>query len=76
MERNDTTMIRTFAVLTTLALAACASSADPSPATLRAERIASWEKLCEGRGFTRGTSDFRDCVLGYDKRAYDPPPVR
>ena len=56
-----------------LALAGCASSADPSQATLRMERIASWEKLCEARGFTRGTSDFRDCVMGYDKSAYDPP---
>jgi hypothetical protein len=56
-----------------LLLAGCASSADPSPATLRKERIESWEKLCDGRGFTRGTSDFRDCVMGYDKTAYDPP---
>jgi len=56
-----------------LALASCASSADPSQATLRKERIASWEKLCEARGFTRGTSDFTDCLMGYDKEAVAPP---
>ena len=56
-----------------LLLAGCASSADPSPATLRKERIASWEKLCDGRGFTRGTPDFQDCVMGYDKEAWNPP---
>ena len=54
-------------------VAGCASSANPSPATLRKERIESWEKLCDARGFTRGTSDFSDCVMGYDKSAYDPP---
>jgi hypothetical protein len=58
---------------TAVLLAGCASSADPSQATLRKERIESWEKLCDGRGFTRGTSDFRDCVMGYDKAAYDSP---
>jgi len=56
-----------------IVLAGCASSADPSPATLRNERIASWQKLCEGRGFTRGTDDFHDCVMGYDKEASNPP---
>jgi len=56
-----------------IVLAGCASSADPSPATLRNERIASWQKLCEGRGFTRGTYDFQDCVMGYDKEASNPP---
>ena len=59
--------------LIALVLAGCASSADPSPATLRNERIASWQKLCEGRGFTRGTADFQDCVMGYDKEAWNPP---
>jgi hypothetical protein len=54
-------------------LAGCASSADPSQATLRKERIESWQKLCEGRGFTRGTSDFHDCVMGYDQEAANPP---
>ena len=56
-----------------LAVAACASSADPSQATLRKERIESWEKLCDGRGFTRGTPDFSDCVMGYDREATNPP---
>jgi hypothetical protein len=42
-------------------------------ATLRNERIASWQKLCEGRGFTRGTPTFQDCVMGYDKEASNPP---
>ena len=56
-----------------LLLAGCASSANPSPETLRNERIASWQKLCEGRGFTRGTSDFQDCVMGYDREATNPP---
>jgi len=56
-----------------LALAGCASSADPSQATLRKERIESWEKLCDARGFARGTSDFQDCVMGYDKAATNPP---
>jgi len=56
-----------------LAVNGCASSADPSQATLRNERIASWQKLCEGRGFTRGTADFQDCVLGYDREASNPP---
>ena len=56
-----------------IVLAGCASSADPSPATLRNERIASWQKLCEGRGFTRGTADFQDCVMGYDREASNPP---
>ena len=60
------------------ALAGCASSADPSPATLRKERVESWEKLCDSRGFRRGTSDFADCVMGYQKEAdrqpaSDPP---
>jgi len=54
-------------------LTGCASSADPSAATLRNERIASWQKLCESRGFTRGTADFQDCVMGYDKEAANPP---
>jgi hypothetical protein len=55
------------------ALAGCASSADPSQATLRSERIRSWEKLCDDRGFTRGTADFQDCVMGYDRAAANPP---
>ena len=62
-----------LATVVALALAGCASSADPSPATLRKERIESWEKLCDSRGFTRGSSDFRDCVMGYDKEATAPP---
>jgi len=65
--------ITATAGLLALVLAGCASSADPSPATLRNERIASWQKLCEGRGFTRGTADFQDCVMGYDKEASNPP---
>jgi hypothetical protein len=29
--------------------------------------------VCEGRGFTRGTSDFDVCVMGYDREAVNPP---
>ncbi|MFO1304554.1 MAG: hypothetical protein U1F54_12530 [Burkholderiales bacterium] len=76
MARHDIAMIRMPAIVAALALAACASPVDPSPATVQKERVASWEKLCENRGFVRGTSDFRDCVLGYDKQAYDPPPLK
>lgn len=54
-------------------LAGCASSAMPSEATLKEERIRSWQKLCEDRGFTRGTSDFDACVMGYDREAVNPP---
>ena len=61
------------ALAVALAIGGCASSAYPSAATLRAERIASWQKLCEGRGFTRGTGDFEDCVMGYDREASNPP---
>lgn len=64
------------AVAIALSIAGCASSADPSPAALRQERVASWEKLCGERGFVHGTDDFRACVLGYDKSAYDPPPLK
>ena len=47
-----TARLRTPWPLLALALAACAaSSADPSPATLRKERIESWQKLCEDRGW-------------------------
>jgi len=55
-------------------LCACAGSGDTtSPATVQRERLESWAKLCEGRGFVRGTSDFNDCVMGYDKEATNPP---
>lgn len=70
------TFMNLASVAIACAVAGCASSAGPTPAVLRQERIASWEKLCQERGFTRGTSDFRDCVLGYDKSAYDPPPLK
>jgi hypothetical protein len=66
-------MNRGWFAVAVLALAGCASSADPSPATLREERIESWKKLCDGRGFARGTSDFEDCVMGYDAAAGNPP---
>ena len=67
-------MTRSFlAAAVALAVAGCVSSADPSQATLRMERIESWQKLCEGRGFARGTSDFQDCVMGYDREAGSPP---
>ena len=67
-------MTRAFlAAALAFALAGCASSADPSQATLRKERIESWQKLCDGRGFVRGTSAYQDCVMGYDKEAADPP---
>ncbi|MFO1310553.1 MAG: hypothetical protein U1F41_00655 [Burkholderiales bacterium] len=62
------------ATLASLALVACASSVDPSPATVRKERIASWETQCEARGFVRGTADFKDCLSGYEKQAGAPPP--
>ena len=61
------------ACVTALVLSGCASSADPSPAMLRRERVASWEKLCDARGFTRGTADFQDCLMSYDKEASDLP---
>lgn len=64
------------AVAIACAVAGCASPAGPSPAALRHDRVASWEKLCQERGFVRGTDDFRACVLGYDKSAYDPPPIK
>jgi len=55
-------------------LCACATSGDTaSPATVQRERLESWAKLCEGRGFARGTSDFNDCVMGYDREATNPP---
>ena len=76
MASHDITMNRLPAILVALALAACASSVEPSPATAQRARVASWEVQCEGRGFVRGTSDFKDCVLGYDKQAYDPPPMK
>jgi hypothetical protein len=62
-----------LAAAVAFAVAGCASSADPSQSTLRKERIESWQKLCEGRGFVRGTSDFQDCVMGYDREAGSPP---
>jgi invasion protein IalB len=61
------------AILAVAALQACATSADPSAATLRRERVESWQKLCDSRGFTRGTSDFEVCVMGYEKAAANPP---
>jgi len=55
-------------------LGACATSGGTaSPATVQRERLESWAKLCEGRGFVRGTPDFNDCVMGYDKEATNPP---
>jgi hypothetical protein len=65
--------MKAWIVVLVSVLAACASSADPSQATLRSERLRSWETLCESRGFTRGTPDFRDCVMGYDAAAGGPP---
>lgn len=40
---------------------------------MQQERVRSWQKLCEDRGFTRGTSDFDVCVMGYDREAVNPP---
>jgi hypothetical protein len=51
----------------------CASSAMPSEAQVQQERLRSWQKLCEDRGFTRGTTDFDVCVMGYDREAVNPP---
>jgi len=54
-------------------LGGCASSAVQSEGQVQQERIRSWQKLCEDRGFTRGTSDFDVCVMGYDREAVNPP---
>ena len=54
-------------------LTGCASSAMPSEAQVQQDRVRSWQKLCEDRGFTRGTSDFDVCVMGYDREAVNPP---
>jgi hypothetical protein len=54
-------------------LTGCASSAMPTEAQVQQERVRSWQKLCEDRGFTRGTSDFDVCVMGYDREAVNPP---
>ena len=51
----------------------CASSAVQTESQVQQERIRSWQKLCEDRGFTRGTSDFDVCVMGYDREAVNPP---
>lgn len=51
----------------------CASSVMPSEAQVQQERLRSWQKLCEDRGFTRGTTDFDACVMGYDREAVNPP---
>lgn len=56
-------------------VAGCAASATPSAAVVQQERVRSWQKLCEDRGFTRGTGDFDVCVRGYDREAYNPPPM-
>ncbi len=54
---------------------ACTSGPVTPAAVSREERIASWQKLCEGRGFVPGTSDFAVCVEGYDREALKPPPL-
>lgn len=59
----------------TAALAGCAQSPAQVATTERRERIESWQKLCDDRGFVRGTSDWAVCVEGYDKAAYDAPPL-
>ncbi len=61
------------ALLVGVLVGCAASSGDPSPATLRNERLESWQKLCESRGFVRNTRDFDDCVMGYDREARNPP---
>lgn len=53
----------------------CAQSPAQVAAAERRERIESWQKLCDDRGFVRGTSDWTACVEGYDKAAYDAPPL-
>ena len=65
-----------FAVATVgvaAAVAACAGAGVTPEATVQQERLRSWQKLCEDRGFTRGTSDFDVCVMGYDRAAVNPP---
>jgi hypothetical protein len=63
-----------FAMCANIAsLQGCASSATPSAAELQQERLRSWQKLCDDRGFTRGTKDFDVCVMGYDREAVNPP---
>jgi len=54
-------------------LEGCASSVTPTEAQVQQERVRSWQTLCESRGFTRGTSDFDVCVMGYDREAVNPP---
>jgi hypothetical protein len=55
-------------------LLACAGPGGVTPeATVQQERLRSWQKLCDERGFARGTSDFDACVMGYDRGAVDPP---
>jgi len=54
-------------------LEGCASSAAPPETQVQQERLRSWQKLCEDRGFTRGTTDFDVCVMGYDREAVNPP---
>ena len=71
--------LRAAGAWTSLALvlltAACAQSPAQVATTERRERIESWQKLCDDRGFARGTSDYAACVEGYDKAAYNPPPL-
>lgn len=59
----------------TAVVAGCAQSPAQVAATERRERIESWQKLCDDRGFVRGTSDWAVCVEGYDKAAYGAPPL-
>ena len=64
----------TFAAWAVVAsLEGCASSATPTAAELRYERMRSWQKLCEDRGFTPGTADFDVCVKGYEREAVNWP---
>jgi hypothetical protein len=67
-------LVLTFAASAIVAsLEGCASSAVPPEAQVQQERLRSWQKLCEDRGFTRGTTDFDVCVMGYDREAVNPP---
>jgi hypothetical protein len=64
--------LATFAAIIA-SLNSCASALVPTEAEVQQARLRSWQKLCEDRGFTRGTSDFDVCVMGYDRAPVNPP---